>query len=71
MDVSIVVDGKSYPIRHDRVHNVPAGPGGGRTTISMLVQNGTIVETVADFQARCDSTELPLATHHTRTATCE
>ena len=64
-----MVDDKPYPIRHGRVCNVPAGPGGGRTTISMIVQDGTIVETVADFQARCDSTALPAATHHTRTAT--
>ena len=71
MDVSIVVDDKSYPIRLGRVCNVPAGPGGGRTTISMLVQDGAIVETVADFQACYDNTALPLATHHTRMVTCE
>ena len=63
MDVSIVVDGKSYPIRHGRVINVPAGPARGCTTINILVQDGTIVETVADFQARYDKTALPLATH--------
>ena len=63
MDVSTVVDGKSYPIRHARVINVPAGPGRGRTTISIIVQDGTILETVSDFQARYDRTALPLATH--------
>ena len=63
MDVSIVVDGKQYPIRHGRVCNVPAGPGGGRTTINMLVRDGTIAESVSDFQARYDSTELPVSTH--------
>ena len=71
MDISIVVDGKSYPIRHGRVCNVPAGPGGRRTTINMIARDGTIVETVADFQACYDNTALPLATHHTRTVTCE
>jgi hypothetical protein len=63
MEVSIVVDGKSYPIRQGRVINVPAGPGCGRTTINMLSRDETIVETVADFQARYVRTELPLATH--------
>ena len=63
MDVSIVVDGKSYPIRQGRVINVPARPGRGRTTISIIVQDGTILETVSDFQARYDRTALPLATH--------
>ena len=65
MDGSIVVSGRPYPIRDGRVTNVPAGTGGKRTTISMLVDNQEIVESVAAFQPR----DYPAAPHpaaHTR-----
>ena len=65
MDGSIVVSGRPYPIRDGRVTNVPAGIGGKRTTIRMLVENKEIVESVAAFQAR----DYPAAPHpaaHTR-----
>ena len=51
MDDGIVVSGQLYPIRDGRVTNVPAGIGGKRTTISMLVKNKELVESVAAFQA--------------------
>ena len=65
MEDSIVVSGRPYPIRDGRVTNVPAGTGGKRRTISMLVDNQAIVESVAAFQAR----DYPAAPHpaaHTR-----
>ena len=60
-----MVSGQPYPIRDGRVTNVPAGTGGKRRTISMLVDNQAIVESVAAFQAR----DYPAAPHpaaHTR-----
>ena len=59
-----MVSGRPYPIRHGRVTNVPAGIGGKRTTISMLIENKEIVESVAAFQAR-DYTAAPHPTAHT------
>ena len=52
MTDNILVNGKTYFIREGRVSNVPAGPGGKLTTISMLTKDKQIVESVGAFQNR-------------------
>ncbi len=73
MAESITVDGETYFICDGRVCNVPAGPGGRRTTVNMQRKAGQVVETVAAFQHRvrgmaAKASEPSYSTPITRTA---